>query len=411
MKLVLYTHDFYKGGIDTFLFNLLNNKNINDQFNIELYTSLVHPSYNKYINTFKSNIKIKRFFLVDISEIIFFLNRKFKTSIFSKILIIIKYPLIFINTLVLFFWFILKKPNIFFFVSGGLPGPDINLSFLFAKALLKPIYNFKYIFNFHNFSANPQSKIKKIYLKFIFMITYFLSDKLVTVSNSVILDTKKIYNLNSCDKLCFIHNGSKQIIPLKKDNSNQLKTKFDINTNYCVFTILGTLDKRKGHRFLLEIYKNLLNTKKNSHLLICGDGSKEERDELFDMINNLGIKKENISFLGYVDDVESLFLMTDILLIGSQFGESFGFPAVEAMQRKIPFVSTNFGGLDEVITEGEGGYKTHYKYQKDFLEKIIKLTNLNSDELYVLKDKGYKRYLMNFTDDIMSKKYRFMFLE
>ena len=256
-----------------------------------------------------------------------------------------------------------KKAKYFFFVSGGLPGPDINLSFLFAKALLKPIYNFKYIFNFHNFSANPQSKIKKIYLKFIFMITYFLSDKLVTVSNSVILDTKKIYNLKSCDKLCFIHNGSKQIIPLKKDNSNQLKTKFDINTNYCVFTILGTLDKRKGHRFLLEIYKNLLNTKKNSHLLICGDGSKEERDELFDMINNLGIKKENISFLGYVDDVESLFLMTDILLIGSQFGESFGFPAVEAMQRKIPFVSTNFGGLDEVIIEGEGGYKTHYKYQ------------------------------------------------
>ena len=411
MKLIFYTHDFYKGGIDTFLVNLLNNDNIYKNFEIEVYTSIVHPSYKKYLNLFKANIKIKRFFLLDFSEVVFFFNKKFNILILSKFLIIFKYPLILMNSLFIFFWFIKKKPNIFFFVSGGVPGPDINLSFLIAKLLLKPFLHIKYIFNFHNYATIPNSKIKRFYLKIIFIITYFLSDKLITVSNSVIVDTCRIFSLKNYKKIHFIHNGSKQIISLKKNIDKKLKTDLNINNDYYVFTVLGTLDDRKGHAFLLEVYKNLLNIHKNLCLLICGDGSQEERDRLFNIIQSLDIKKDNISFLGYVDDVENILSITDVLLIGSQFGESFGFPAIEAMQRKIPFISTNFGGLDEVIIEGSGGYKANYKSKEEYLEKIIKLLNLDPNELITLKDKGFDRYLMNFTDDIMSEKYKLIFLE
>ena len=411
MKLFVYNHDFYKGGIDTFLLNLLNNNSIYNQFEIELYTSIVHPSYIKYLQTLNPKIKVRKFFLPDISEINFYLKNKLNITISNKIIIFLKYPLIFFYSIILFFWFIFKKPNIFFFVSGGLPGPDINLSFLFAKLLTKPFFNIKYIFNFHNFATKSNSKIKKYYSKIIFMITYYLSDKLITVSNSVILDTSLTFNLSNYKKLKFIHNGSKKIITHKKNSKQSLKDELNINKNYYVFTVLGTLDERKGHKFLLEVYKKLLKTNKQSHLLICGDGSKEEKSSLFDIINTLDINDDNLSFLGYINDVEKIFSITDTLLIGSQFGESFGFPAIEAMQRKIPFISTNFGGLDEVIIEGSGGYKANYNSKEEYLEKIIKLLNLNSNELSTLKHKGYERYLMNFTDDIMSEKYKLIFLE
>ena len=115
MKLIFYTHDFYKGGIDTFLVNLLNNDNIYNNFKIEVYTSIAHPSYKKYLNLFKGNIKIKRFFLLDFSEVLFFFNKKFNSLILSKLLLIFKYPLILLNSFFIFFWFIKKKPNIFFF--------------------------------------------------------------------------------------------------------------------------------------------------------------------------------------------------------------------------------------------------------------------------------------------------------
>ena len=98
-------------------------------------------------------------------------------------------------------------------------------------------------------------------------------------------------------------------------------------------------------------------------------------------------------------------------MIGSQSGESFGYPAIEAMQRKIPFVSTNFGGLDEVIVDGSGGYKASYKSEKEFLEKILKLFNLNPSQLLNLKEKGLQRYKLKFTDEIMSEKYRLIFQE
>ena len=139
-----------------------------------------------------------------------------------------------------------------------MPGPDINLSFLFAKLLLKPFLHIKYIFNFHNYATIPNSKIKRFYLKIIFIITYFLSDKLITVSNSVIVDTCRIFSLKNYKKIHFIHNGSKQIISLKKNIDKKLKTDLNINNDYYVFTVLGTLDDRKGHKFLLEVYKKLL---------------------------------------------------------------------------------------------------------------------------------------------------------
>ena len=135
MKLFVYNHDFYKGGIDTFLLNLLNNNSIYNQFEIELYTSIVHPSYIKYLQTLNPKIKVRKFFLPDISEINFYLKNKLNITISNKIIIFLKYPLIFFYSIILFFCFIFKKPNIFFFVSGGLPGPDINLSFLFCQTI------------------------------------------------------------------------------------------------------------------------------------------------------------------------------------------------------------------------------------------------------------------------------------
>ena len=226
MKLFVYNHDFYKGGIDTFLINLFNNNSIYNQFEINLYTSIVHPSYIKYLQTLNPKIKVRKFFLPDISEINFYLRNKLNNTIANKITIFLKYPLIFFNSMILFFWFIFKKPNIFFFVSGGLPGPDINLSFLCAKLLTKPFFNIKYIFNFHNFAKKSNSKINKYYLKIIFMITYYLSDKLITVSNSVILDTCLKFNLSNYKKLQFIHNGSKKLISQKNDSKYDLKNEF-----------------------------------------------------------------------------------------------------------------------------------------------------------------------------------------
>ena len=100
-----------------------------------------------------------------------------------------------------------------------------------------------------------------------------------------------------------INTSIKLPLTIKVDNNNNLKRELNINNNYFIYTVLGTLDERKGHKFLLEIFKNLIKTYKNSHLLICGDGSEEEREKLFSIIKTLDIKKHNLSFLGYVDEI------------------------------------------------------------------------------------------------------------
>ena len=75
MKLFVYNHDFYKGGIDTFLLNLLNNNSIYNQFEIELYTSIVHPSYIKYLQTLNPKIKVRNFFYPIFLKLIFLFKK------------------------------------------------------------------------------------------------------------------------------------------------------------------------------------------------------------------------------------------------------------------------------------------------------------------------------------------------
>ena len=48
-------------------------------------------------------------------------------------------------------------------------------------------------------------------------------------------------------------------LKFQKNNYYDIKNKLNINKKYFVFTILGTLDERKGHKFLLNIYKKLRN--------------------------------------------------------------------------------------------------------------------------------------------------------
>ena len=113
--------------------------------------------------------------------------------------------------------------------------------------------------------------------------------------------------------------------------------------------------------------------KKNKNdifLFIFGDGNEEE----INAIKNLKAKfncSNNIFLNKYIDDVSSLIKACDLLVVPSQEHESFGYTAVEAMAHKLPVVSTDVGGLPEVIVNEKTGYvvdrKNHNLLQIRFL--------------------------------------------
>ncbi|GAB4092721.1 N-acetyl-alpha-D-glucosaminyl L-malate synthase BshA [Flaviaesturariibacter terrae] len=87
-------------------------------------------------------------------------------------------------------------------------------------------------------------------------------------------------------------------------------------------------------------------------LLFVGDGP--ERATAEDLSRQLGVCDE-IRFVGKQEQMEDILAIADLFLLTSEY-ESFGLAALEAMAAGVPVISTNAGGLGEIMIEGETGY-------------------------------------------------------
>jgi L-malate glycosyltransferase len=89
-----------------------------------------------------------------------------------------------------------------------------------------------------------------------------------------------------------------------------------------------------------------------SKLLFVGDGP--ERPTAEDMCRKLNLC-DDIRFVGKQEQMEDILAIADLFLLPSEY-ESFGLAALEAMAAGVPVVSSNAGGLSEIMIQGETGY-------------------------------------------------------
>jgi len=87
-------------------------------------------------------------------------------------------------------------------------------------------------------------------------------------------------------------------------------------------------------------------------LLFVGDGP--ERATAEDLSRQLGVCDE-IRFVGKQEQMEDILAIADLFLLTSEY-ESFGLAALEAMAAGVPVISTNAGGLGEIMVDGKTGY-------------------------------------------------------
>ena len=111
--------------------------------------------------------------------------------------------------------------------------------------------------------------------------------------------------------------------------------------------MVGRLVPVKRFDLALRVLNELVNyRKKRLFLTIVGDG--ELRSELESLAQDLAIA-DNVTFLGFREDAASLIGETDLFMLTSV---SEGVPTVllEALVRGVPVVTTNVGGIGEVLS-------------------------------------------------------------
>ena len=114
-----------------------------------------------------------------------------------------------------------------------------------------------------------------------------------------------------------------------------------------------------------------------SKLIMIGDGP--ERANIESLTRSL-CSLRDVMFIGKILDVENVLHKADLFLLTSE-KESFGLSALEAMASSVPVISSNAGGLPELVKEGESGFTCDVGDINSMSEKAIKILdekNLNN---------------------------------
>lgn len=126
--------------------------------------------------------------------------------------------------------------------------------------------------------------------------------------------------------------------------------------------------KIKRVQDVIDTFK-LLNKKIPAKLLLIGDGP--ERPHLEDDARHCS-SSTNIRFLGKQEQMEDILPIADLFLLTSEY-ESFGLAALEAMAAEVPVISTNAGGLPEIIIDGYCGYMSTVGNVNEMAENACKI--------------------------------------
>ncbi len=114
---------------------------------------------------------------------------------------------------------------------------------------------------------------------------------------------------------------------------------------------VGHLSREKGHRFLIDAWKDVTAEVPGARLIIAGEGP--ERDTLADQARKLGLQP-SVTFAGFVEPVGGLLRSADLFVLPS-LEEGLGSAALEAMWAGLPVVASAAGGISEAVAHGRTG--------------------------------------------------------
>ena len=160
-----------------------------------------------------------------------------------------------------------------------------------------------------------------------------------------------------------------------------------------IFGSIGSFESRKGHPVLFEALRELVNSSlPNAHLMMVGDGPDETM--LKERVKALGLES-NISFFSFTDEPKYIFERLDITVLPSLCKEGLPNVLLESMSMGVPVVSSNIGGVSEIVIDGETGYMVE-PGNKAALADAIKKVWANQNNYQEMKVKAQKLIVNQF---------------
>jgi glycosyltransferase involved in cell wall biosynthesis len=161
----------------------------------------------------------------------------------------------------------------------------------------------------------------------------------------------------------------------------EFRDEFKVTDDEVAIGIIGRLVDVKDHGYFLRLVRHVLdNTSKKVRFFIVGDG--EMRQELetycaeiripFNAFPNYEPKDAPLTFCSWRNDIDRINAGLDIVVLTSK-NEGTPVSLIEAQASGTPVVSTNVGGVENVVAQGITGLLAEFDDEPKMAENLLSL--------------------------------------
>jgi glycosyltransferase involved in cell wall biosynthesis len=170
-------------------------------------------------------------------------------------------------------------------------------------------------------------------------------------------------------KIHIIHNAIVLEDYPRAYHSTKIRDEFGIAREDTVIAVVGRLSAEKGHEVFLESARQIVDAYQKVCFLIVGDGPL--LTTVRRKIDTLGLSDKCV-LIGHRTDMLDVYASIDILAISS-FTEGLPNVLLEAFALGKPVVSTEVGGVTEVLEDGVNGFIVSPGDAQTLADRLLRL--------------------------------------
>lgn len=219
------------------------------------------------------------------------------------------------------------------------------------------------------------------------------SNMVTAVSESLKKDTNALFKIKN--KIEVVPNFI-CINEYKLENNDFYKKRFAPNNEKIICHISNFRKVKRIEDVLLSF--EIISREVDVKLILVGDGPERS---VLEKISRESKFKNNIFFLGSLKSTKEVLNISDLFFLPSST-ESFGLSALEAMACSVPVISTQTGGIPEVVIDGESGFLSKVGDVEEMSRNAIDILS-TENKLSLFKENALKQAMKYDVKQILPK--------
>ncbi len=192
------------------------------------------------------------------------------------------------------------------------------------------------------------------------------TDGIVTYSDKIMKQDMSHFRFPE-ERTCVIPPG----IDIYEGPVENIRHKFDLQTNDKVIGVIGRLKPDRGFDIILKAFKTAKDHVGNVKLLIMGRSSQIE-ESVIKPLQILGLEKDVILAGYHIEDYFPVISLFDLFVMMRAGSDGSARALREVMAMGKPAIVSDMGMLPELVEDGKTGYVTKWD-ENDLAQKMITL--------------------------------------